>query len=271
MSNLLKYVFLKQNRALVQIEQLNKLVSSWVKESSMIIDSELREERLGVRVIFKGFTKPAPLDEWGLLTGECIHNIRSSLDNLAFALARLRCDPPDNPNKISFPIYKDQAFFLKNGRRNIDQLPADAALLIEKIQPFQRYSSGQGDSPDKDPLTLLQELNNADKHQIPSIVFLATEKISFASDVKFYSEDDAKNNVPPNIIVNPEPLKVGSILYEWVTTKPIELAGGTGKVDASIALQTSRGNLELIDILKKLFQYTNLVTSEFIRFFRKDD
>lgn len=268
MPDLLKFVLLKQNRALAQIEQLNKLISSWVKESSMIIDAELREERLGVRVIFKGFNKPAPLDEWGLLAGECIHNMRSSLDNLAFALARLQCDPPDNPNRISFPIYKDQAKFMENGRRNIDQLPADAASLIEKIQPFQRHGSGQGDSPDKDPLALLQELNNADKHRIPSIVFLATEKISFTGDVKFYSDNDAANNVSPNIIINPEPLEVGSTLYEWITTKPIELAGGTGKVDASVALQTSRGNLEFVDILTKLFQYTKLVTSGFEKFFQ---
>lgn len=268
MPDLLKFVLLKQNRALAQIEQLNILISSWVKESSMIIDAELREERLGVRVIFKGFTKPAPLDEWGLLAGECIHNMRSSLDNLAFALARLRCDPPHNPNKISFPIYKDQARFMENGRRNIDQLPADAASLIEKIQPFQRYDSGQGDSPDKDPLALLQELNNADKHRIPSIVFLAKEKISFTSDVKFYSDDDADNNVPPNIVINPEPLEVGSTLYEWITKEPIESAGGIGKVDASVALQTSRGNLELVDILTTLFRYTKLVTSGFERFFQ---
>jgi hypothetical protein len=219
MNDLIRSVDLKLARADSQARSLADQISAWTSQNPIAVRVEFRDERLGFRLIVEDFPEPTSLDNWGILIGECVHNLRSALDNLAFALSRLRRDPPRNPGGIAFPIYKDKSEFKKQGLRKLDQMPNAAAALIESLQPFQRRRPDVSDTPERDCLILLQLLNNIDKHRVPSVVFVAPVETCHSCVVKFCSAEDAEADGPPEVPPSQGPLN--PVQYSW-STGPID-------------------------------------------------
>ncbi len=259
-------VELKLNRAGAQIQSLALSISAWVANNPITADCKLRDGRLGFQLIQKDFVAPAPLAEWGLLLGECVHNLRSALDNLAFALARVHRDPPEKPQRIAFPIYQEKTQFEKQGRGNIDQLPGSAAALIERLQPFQRDGSPAFGTPERDALVLLQWLSNADKHRVSSVVLIAPTSLTHKVSALFQSDEDAAANVPPDTTIWAGPLQSGAVLLEWRTNKPIASVSGGFEGNAIVAIQTMHEPAALTPTLQTLHQYTALIVSQFGHF-----
>src|SRR4051812_1987621 len=54
-----------------------------------------------------------PPHEWGFLVGDILLDLRSTLDYIAYqaVIAHTGQDPPPNPRRIEFPIYKDEGFY----------------------------------------------------------------------------------------------------------------------------------------------------------------
>jgi len=260
-------VELKLARASEQVSLLSTAVTAWVVANPLIATCELRDSRLGFRVTQQEFLQPAPLEHWGLQAGECVHNLRSALDNLSFALASLNRDPPERPRAIAFPIYTEKSLFEKNGRKNIDQLPQSAAELVERLQPFQRDGSPDHGTPDKDALVLLQWLSNNDKHQVPSVVLIAPTEISHSFSAVFQSEEEAAANVPPDATFWAGPLSAGAVLLEYRTKHPLASAGGKFEGKAIVALQTNSEPQAIVPALQALNQYVALVCAQFRPFF----
>lgn len=268
MSALVRSVELKLNRASMQVQLLSQAISMWVASNPITAECKLRDGRLGFQLIQKDFAVAPPLDEWSLQFGECVHNLRSALDNLAFALARVRRDPPEKPNRIAFPIYQERAKFEKDGRGNIDQLPPAAAELIEKLQPFQRNGSPEFGTPERDALVLLQSLSNADKHRVPSVVVLAPTDLCHNVSALFYSDEDASANVPPDATVWAGPLHPGAVLMELRTNRPLASVSGAFEGRAIVAIQTPSEPAAVAPTLQALHQYTTLVALQFGPFFQ---
>lgn len=181
----LRPVELKLARAEVHAKALADSIQSWTATNQLSARCELREARLGFRLVLQEFADVPPLEEWGLMTGDCVHNFQSALDNLAFALSRLVQDPPSRPREIAFPIFKDEQSFVQNGRRCLAQMRPDAADLIGKLQPFRRDGSPEQGAPEHDALVLLQQLNIDDKHRIPLVTLVAPKTIGHMCQVEF--------------------------------------------------------------------------------------
>lgn len=267
MKDFVRSVQLKLARAGMQANELAISMSIWASENPIGARCELRESRLGCRLILEGFMNPPMVDDWGLLLGECTHNLRSALDNLAFALARLRCDPPERPSKIAFPIFDTKREFEKRGRANVDQLPDQAITLIELIQPFQRNSSADKDSPDLDALVHLQRLNNTDKHRVPPVVLIAPTNVAHSVQVEFDSEEDAAANTPPDTTLWVGPLEPGVVLLEYKTNRPIASVKGRFDGQAVVAIQTPKGYERADTYVQGITRYTGLVVEQFRPFF----
>ncbi len=268
MQDLIRSVDLKLARADFQIRSLTDQISSWISSNPTTARCELSEGRLGFRLIVQDFAENAPIDHWGLLIGECVHNLRSAIDNLAFALSRLRHDPPSKPSAIAFPIYQDRSMFEKSGRAKLDQMPDTARELIELVQPFQRDGSEEMSTPDRDALILLQWLSNADKHRVPSVVLIAPTEMSHSGKVTFYSEEDAKANVPPDTPVWLGPLQPGVVLMEYKTNRPIKSVRGDYSVIAVVSVETIHQTAPVVEVLRALSHYTALVVAQFRGFFK---
>jgi hypothetical protein len=114
---------------------------------------------------FSSFYVPRqePSPAWGIWLGEIAHNLRSSLDNLATVLVVRNGGVPNSDHK--FPI-----FSLKTDwdGRVAGRYPGKGALagvsredfdIIEAAQPFR-----SGTAASEQPLALLAQINNADKH-----------------------------------------------------------------------------------------------------------
>jgi hypothetical protein len=264
--DLIRSVDLKLARADFQVRTICDQISAWTSKNLISARCELREERLGFRLILEDFVEPPPLDDWGLFMGECVHNLRSALDNLAFALSRLRCDPPVKPRAIAFPIFNDKSQFEKRGRAKLGQMSTRAAKHIELLQPFQRDGSAAVGRPEDDALVLLQQLNNDDKHQVPTVVLLAPKETAHSFVVKFRSHADAKANEPPDATVWFDPLEPGVVLLDYRTNRPIERVHTAFLGKAIVAIQTA--HRPAVDItLRNLSKYTALVVEQFRRFF----
>ena len=97
-----------------------------------------------------------PSDEWPLLAGEAIQNLRSSLDHVIWASA----EPPSSQNQ--FPICTDPDSFAKAAKKKLRRVPEPVRTVVEKWQPYRRSS----DAPAHAMLEQLRVLSNRDKHRM---------------------------------------------------------------------------------------------------------
>ena len=121
----------------------------------------------------------SPPAELRLLVGDCLHNLRSSLDNLAYELAVAHHGGPlPHPyfKSSEFPIFKDPVK-PKELKRKIGCIHPRAQGIIRSLQPYQHPRIFW-----LDPLWRLNQLNNVDKHRLPNVVQFATAAGAYFPD-----------------------------------------------------------------------------------------
>jgi hypothetical protein len=100
-------------------------------------------------------------DEWSLIVGDCIYNLRCALDHLwwQFAIDFLGREPTDNEARdIQFPILPDRPEAWE-GHRFLKYVDPEIAA---KAKTLQAYDRGEGEEA---TITMLASLSNADKHR----------------------------------------------------------------------------------------------------------
>jgi hypothetical protein len=132
-----------------------------------------------------------PPREWGLLLGDCVHNLRSALDHMVWDLVLLNGGTPDS--NTEFPIYWDGTKYGLKGQaeRKLKGVSAQATDLIEQSQPY------HAPVPCSHPLWVLHELDVIDKHHS----ILLTASIANLRFVGHYGD-------------LPEPLEFGGSAFE---------------------------------------------------------
>ncbi len=96
-------------------------------------------------------------ETFALIVGDAFYNMRSSLDQLIWALARLK----SIPEKTQFPILEVNTLESRNRFRNqTEGLPKEALCELEFLQPYNR-----GTAYKTHPLWRLNEMCNLDKHR----------------------------------------------------------------------------------------------------------
>ena len=111
----------------------------------------------------------APSRECRLAFGDAIHQLRSSLDHITYEMVRQVTTDVSVLRKVDFPIFVDQALF-DNQSRSVkllrQYLRPEQFAAIEGTQPYKRKPS----APETDPLWILSELDNIDKHRTILVV-----------------------------------------------------------------------------------------------------
>jgi hypothetical protein len=110
-------------------------------------------------------TDPEPdLLRWTLILGDCINNLRSSLDHLIYAVAKheTRNDPTCDIEKLAFIIVdKPELFMNKDNRKRLEGLSQEVIDAVRSCQPFIRRH------PVLPPaLAILRNFSNDDKHRL---------------------------------------------------------------------------------------------------------
>jgi hypothetical protein len=115
---------------------------------------------------------------------DCIHNLRACLDNLVYRMAvlnmaRIGGTVPDDDRKMAFPICLSKNDWDQKHRQALNYTSSDGKAFIKGLQPYMRTQP-----PESDPLWLLSELDNIDKHRFPlSLSVERDNTLSFVEDV----------------------------------------------------------------------------------------
>ena len=125
-------------------------------------------------------TEPFPR-LWGVLLGDVIHNYRSCLDHIAWALYK-RGRTPDLPEwqerLIYFPITSKREIFNACLKGERAKLPGVRRADVAKVRRYQPYMAGQS-RVHRHVLTILDALANADKHRTVQPVIAVPHRITF--------------------------------------------------------------------------------------------
>lgn len=152
---------LKFERARGHLDDLEAQFATWVRSGLHSVfnepDPDSGPDCFRVRVA----TDPVPTDPFSVIIGDVLHNLRSTLDHLAYALAVKHTNPiPDDIAKESeFPIFASNN--VNAITRRIRGMDPNAQEVIKSLQPYHR-----GKDFALDPLWMLYELSNIDKHRL---------------------------------------------------------------------------------------------------------
>lgn len=162
---------LKLAHAHDHLQDINKLIQGWIHECLETVREEPDPNEAGY---FCAWIDAPKIDakRLSLLIGDSLQSFRSALDHLAFELATAFTVPMTNEieKDSSFPILSDvdrQGNFGKgphkwlSAQSKVRGMDPRAQATIEGLQPYKR-----GHAYDTDPLCVLGELNNVDKHRV---------------------------------------------------------------------------------------------------------
>lgn len=200
-------VKIKIDRAKVHRDSLDRELAVLFPRSSYRIVPEIRDD--GRRHIYRADTPPAADPMWSAVVGDCVHNLRSALDHLAYGL----CDRPNT--RTQFPILdrppRKRLWYKPWSQRRL--LPGisggvsrDVRLVLEGVQPYTRRDLFHG-------LGLLRDLDNIDKHR--ELVLVVT---SVSGHVRAYEGEDEP---PPSTTHwTRKPLEPGNIVAILTYDRP---------------------------------------------------
>jgi len=228
--------------------EVAEAIASWTASAPFRTHREYSDDRLAMRIVADEF-EPAPdFGGWGMVVGDCVHNLRAALDNLVFAAARQHHDPPANPDLLNFPICKDTQQYKSAMGRIRGDLSDTAQGLIEHVQPLRNVS------PEADLLWILHRLDIDDKHKIPSVVSVLTTEFKFDVKAQYEDEAAARRN-PPDVTFCPGPIVPGLVMYEHRAKDPIKTTEISLSGSSRVMLETTTGLRSCGELLLALCNY----------------
>jgi hypothetical protein len=149
----------KFNWAQQHFERLLREIDTFFKLKPYRIRSEPNADSTEYRA-YLDFTQPLPSTRWGLIFGDGIHCLRSTLDHCVYLIAVRESGPiPPAWRSLQFPITEDASKWV-GAKQSISTLSATAQAAIEALQPHNSTEEFALRS-----LGGLQEFDNADKHR----------------------------------------------------------------------------------------------------------
>lgn len=206
---LLRSPLSKLQWANVHLDQLGHEVDVHRTARPYVITNERDVDRRQYRFHVRDLHPTPP--HWGLLVGDCVHNARSALDHLIFALALRHVGRPLTDKEargLSFPVFTDPVQFkgaAAKGNRAISLLREVDRARIKQLQPYEAKNTTlwgpvpHPGSPVPVLLRVLSDLDNTDKHRFIEPLW-----------------HNVSNAIKPNL---PAPFTVS---HAVVTTEPLE-------------------------------------------------
>jgi hypothetical protein len=168
-------------RALHHLQELERQATSWGEGNSYLVIHEFQRGSGDYVVWVEEIVAPSP-EVFSGIVGDCLHNLSSSLNFLAYDLSLAYTNPlPDKAAEdVVFPIFGDVnrkgqpgtgwQRFRDNGRQLIRAMSPSAQAEIEGLQPYNR-----GSAFTEDPLWRLNELARFNRHRFlhPAVAALS--------------------------------------------------------------------------------------------------
>ncbi len=130
---------LKLDRALQHLQSLESKVRLWKEGDTHRyipeFDRKSGKKRIKVEIL------DTPPIEFGIIIGDCLHNLRSALDNLVYELI-VACHgdppPPRFVERSEFPIFGPKVMNSSACQKRIGGIAPAAQAIIKELQPYKR-------------------------------------------------------------------------------------------------------------------------------------
>ena len=153
--SLLKDCWQKLDRAKEHLKALDEEIGVFLDSKPAVVVREYDAQP--PRYLFRvRIMRAIPQTRWALIIGDCVHNLRSALDYIAWRLAG--SDLADRATL--FPICDTPEQIENSRQRRLSRIHGDAVAEIARCQPYNRSD------PHPSALWTLQELDARDKHKL---------------------------------------------------------------------------------------------------------
>jgi hypothetical protein len=241
----------KIDRAGEHIDVLYNEIRDWAKVNPYSVETEPKGQsthhRLNVRL-----HRVPDVRRWGLLFGDAVNNLRSSLDHLVYALA-IRAsgqDPPPDSNRLQFLILDDPSAWQAQSRRRLGPLSDQMRTAIEAVQP---YKLGSQNLAHSSVLWWIGELDNAAKHRMIRPVFIAPA--GFEAIVRTLTAG------PMTVTTPLAPIQDQATILE-ISGEAVTEVEDEVKVALGIGIEVRGTSVLLHDALDKMFDRTVEISAE---------
>lgn len=217
--------FAKLARAKIHNSQLDADVNAFRAREPHVwklqVSDHLFDPSLAVVKFAVHIREPMP-DDWALIVGDILTNLRAALDHAVFGHAAARQSlTPKQEKWLSYPIIttkSDWSDWLNQLQKKAITVEPNVLTVIENSQPFNATAF----PPDWHPLALLNGLVNHDKHRAVRTVVYVSEEF----DVKSSDLDVVLKDVKPVEMI--DGAIVASLTVRRATGKPGKKPGHPG-------------------------------------------
>lgn len=271
----------KLERAREQLEELNKEMESFFERGAFAVYEQRKQS--GREVVFRVRVRENPPLAWSAIIGDCLQNMRSSLDYLAWELATLNTSGTP-PETTGFPIYirpdeyhsvrKDGKPQSWSGLRKTERMAGDVQAVVEDLQPFrERGGLSPGVLPTGgferlrrlNPLWILKELSRFDRHRALRLV--GATSLSLATSSGGHSGGSIPEPVEQEVKLGS--FVDGGMVARYVFSEPNEDARLSGLgVSLQLEDEVSPEGWSVVLVLGKILDHIDSnVMPKFLRFF----
>lgn len=164
---------LKLERARRHIQELADVIDAYHAKDPYVARLEHGDgER---EYALRSYFAHEPPEELSVIIGDCLQNMRMSLEHVVWALAKQELGR--DPGHTAFPICKTREDFERRSKKDLKHVPETARLVVGSLQP---YRTG-GEDPEGEPLWQLNEYANIDRHRQLSFIYSDSDIIEKAS------------------------------------------------------------------------------------------
>jgi hypothetical protein len=154
---------MKLIRAGRHFESLEREVEDWNRENALLAPTKRSLTDAQALEVHLPAEPAVPVMSWASTFGDGIHNLRASLDLLAFEMCHLEGRTPKRPKDVYFPIAQRETDWAGKAKP-LDTVPASLLSRVRQAQPWNASNSREH------PLTLITGLDNQDKHRHTAVV-----------------------------------------------------------------------------------------------------
>lgn len=214
--------------------------------------AEYSEDRTVVTFYASLATLP-PVHDWSLKFGDILHNYRSALDALAWAMANLDGNSPDAryAKQVYFPMKTTLEAFEKEAQTKLSSVPG---FILERMAMVQPYHVKPGESVEDGIALILHDLDIADKHKA------ALEAHAIAADMTSYaiayrtmdmSAEFDHEAMTYDWIAPDRALQDGDPIVRWTFPAPVESAE-IEQLPILLTVRHGGRNLDVFELLRMI-------------------
>jgi hypothetical protein len=158
----------KIRRAQAHLDTLERRITNFVHPNPYRLVQQ-RDVGRGALVASIAEAPALPVEEWAVIIGDCVHNLRAALDYIAWQVAGANT----GDRETQFPVFVDKQGWRNGGLRRIKRMPVAVQAFIEAVQPY------HDPNPHLHWLNGLRVLDDADKHQLLVVTAAVPESYKF--------------------------------------------------------------------------------------------